>query len=84
MTSKDLNAIDQLISARIKESLAEFRDELTQKFDKLFRLLDPIAGEIKKSEEERIVSSNQISNHSDRLDNFEKRISSLEKRVLTH
>lgn len=55
---------------------------LVEKLDKLYEMLDKIAGGIKDFREEQDIMGNRVSEHSDELENHDLRLKKLEHPVL--
>ncbi|KKQ98513.1 MAG: hypothetical protein UT23_C0002G0013 [Candidatus Woesebacteria bacterium GW2011_GWA1_39_12] len=63
---------------QIDEKIENFKDELNlkldEKFNKVMEHLVDIAGQFKKFDEERIVMSGKLSEHSDRIEKLEQEV----------
>lgn len=57
-----------------KEEFKEFASKSEGRFNKFYDLMDGLAGEFKKFDEEQVVLSGKQSKHSDRLEKLEKRV----------
>ena len=55
---------------------------LVKKLDKLYELVDKIAGGIKDYREEQELNASKLSNHSDERENHDLRLKKLEHSVL--
>ena len=63
---------------QIDEKIENFKDELNlkldEKFNKVMEHLVDIAGQFKKFDEERIVMSGKLSEHSDRIEKLDQEL----------
>jgi hypothetical protein len=57
-----------------KEDFKSFASKTDGRFDKLYELVDGLAGDFRKFDEEQTVLSGRQSNHSDRLEKLEKKV----------
>lgn len=71
-----LDQTEEILRTEIRltaeETKEEIREEIKQSSSKILNVLDSFLGEIKTSQEERIISSHQLSNHEDRITTLEK------------
>lgn len=67
----------------VREELESTKPKwLVEKLDKLYELVDKIAGGIKDYREEQELNANKLSDHSDELENHDLRLKKLEHPVL--
>lgn len=67
-----INNID--LRAEMDEKFSQAEEVASKRHSELMNLFDDLAGEVKSSREERLISGNQISTNTQRIDKLEKKV----------
>jgi hypothetical protein len=76
-TSDQIQLKLRLLKADLEEFKGDFNTFASKtegRFDKLYELMDGLAGDFKKFDEEQIVLSGNQTGHTDRLEQLEKKV----------
>lgn len=76
-TSDDIQMKFRSLKADLEEFKEEFKvfaEKSEGRFNKLYELVDGLAGDFKKFDDEQTVLSGRQSNHSDRIEKLETKV----------
>lgn len=76
-TSDNIELKLRLLKADLEEFKLDFKSFSSKaegRFDKLYELMDGLAGEFKKFDEEQVLISGNQTNHSNRIGKLEKKV----------